>query len=185
VNKAYVDASVATTGSGNYVSKAGDTMTGPLTLPGDPIAPNQASTKHYVDTSSAVKADLISGKVPTSELGTGTANNGVCLHGDSTWGGCGAANGLTAGMQAIKYATDFAWSQNNSADLSVAGPKTLTLTSCPAGVSGTEPQYYIYISGTGTVEAARVTGGTCAGNNQSGTLQFTTAKCACDGIHDR
>ena len=30
VNKAYVDASVANVGSGNFVSKSGDTMTGPL-----------------------------------------------------------------------------------------------------------------------------------------------------------
>jgi hypothetical protein len=33
VTKAYVDASVANVGSGNFVSKAGDTMSGPLTLP--------------------------------------------------------------------------------------------------------------------------------------------------------
>lgn len=175
VNKAYVDASVANTGSGSYVAKSGDTMTGPLTLPSDPNAPSQASTKHYVDVSSAAKADLVSGKVPTSELGTGTANNGACLRGDSTWGGCGASNGLTPGMQAIKYATDFAWSQTNTADLTTAGVKTVMFTICPPGVSGAEPQYYIYISGTGTAEAVLVTGGTCAGNGQPGTLQFTTA----------
>jgi hypothetical protein len=40
-------------------------------------------------------------------------------------------------------------------------------------VSGAEPQYYVYVSGTGTAEAVLVTGGTCAGNGQSGTLQFT------------
>jgi len=45
----------------------------------------------------------------------------------------------------------------------------------PTGVSGTEPQFYLYISGTGTAEAVLVTGGTCAGNGQPGTLQFTTA----------
>lgn len=175
VNKAYVDAAVVNTGIGSYVSKSGDTMTGALTLPADPVAPNQASTKHYVDVSSALKADLLNGAVPVTELGTGTANNSACLHGDSTWGGCGAANGLTAGMQAIKYASDFAWSQTNSGDLSTAGAKTLTLASCPVGVSGAEPQYYIYISGTGTAEAVLVTGGTCAGNSQSGTLRFTNA----------
>ena len=32
----YVDAAVAAAGSGNYVNKGGDTMTGPLTLPGEP-----------------------------------------------------------------------------------------------------------------------------------------------------
>jgi len=50
VNKAYVDAAVTTSGSGLFVSKSGDTMTGPLQLPADPAAPNQAADKHYVDT---------------------------------------------------------------------------------------------------------------------------------------
>ncbi len=178
VNKGYVDAAVGNAGGGNFVSKPGDTMSGPLTLPGDPTAPNQASNKHYVDVGLASKADLVGGLVPTGELGSGSANNASCLHGDSTWGGCGTGgggSGLTSGMLAIKYATDFAWTQNPTADLSSAGAKTVTLTACPTGVSGTEPQYYVYVSGTGTAEAALVTGGTCAGNGQPGTLQFTTA----------
>ena len=209
-NKLYVDNSVQNQGSGSYVSKAGDTMTGPLTLSGDPVAANQASTKHYVDLGVSVKADLITGLVPTGELGTGTANNSLCLHGDSSWGGCGtssnavsiqsvpvdttaptdnqvityvasvgkyepkAGGGVTAGMQAVKYAPDFSWSQSPSTDLSTAGAKTVNLASCPAGVTGTEPQYYVYIAGTGTPEAALVTGGSCSGNGQAGTLQFTT-----------
>ena len=174
--KAYVDNSVANVGSGNFVSKAGDAMTGPLTLPADPVSPSQASTKHYVDLNAASKADLIAGLVPAGELASGVANNGACLHGDSTWGGCGSGSGtgLTAGMLAIKYATDFAWTQSPSANLSSAGAKTVTLTACPLGVTGTEPQYYVYIAGTGTAEAVLVTGGTCAGNGLSGTLQFTT-----------
>src|SRR5215831_12821559 len=32
-----------------YVLKSGDTMTGPLVLPGAPTLPNQAATKGYVD----------------------------------------------------------------------------------------------------------------------------------------
>ncbi|MGB7622534.1 MAG: hypothetical protein WBN92_09315, partial [Terriglobia bacterium] len=48
VNKAYVDGAVANVGAGSYVSKAGDTMTGPLTLAGDPAALNHAATRHYV-----------------------------------------------------------------------------------------------------------------------------------------
>jgi hypothetical protein len=35
-NKAYVDSAVTAVGSGSYVSKAGDTMSGPLTLAGEP-----------------------------------------------------------------------------------------------------------------------------------------------------
>ena len=181
--KAYVDNSVANVGSGNFVAKAGDTMTGPLTLPADPTAPGQAADKHYVDINAASKADLVGGLVPVGELASGAANNGSCLHGDSTWGGCGSGSGsgLTAGMLAIKYATDFAWTQSPSANLSSAGPKTVTLTACQPGVTGSEPQYYVYIAGTGTAEAVLVTGGTCAGNGLSGTLQFTTANAHAAG----
>src|SRR6266496_2266895 len=175
VNKAYVDASVAGTGGGSFVARAGDTMTGPLTLPASPTAPMQAATKQYMDLSTFSKADLAAGVVPPAELGSGSANNGSCLHGDSTWGGCsGTGSGLTPGMQAIKYATDFSWSQTNGSDLSTAGAKTLTLAACPPGVTGSEPQYYVYVAGTGTAEAVKVTGGTCSGNGQGGTLQFTT-----------
>jgi hypothetical protein len=209
-NKQYVDTSVQNVGSGSFVSKAGDTMTGPLTLSGDPSAPSQASTKRYADLGLAGKANLIGGLVPTGQLGTGTTNNTLCLHGDSSWGGCGtssnavsiqsvpvdtttptdnqvitygaslgkyepkAGGGVTAGMQAVKYATDFSWSQSPATDLSVAGAKTVNLSACAGGVTGAEPWYYVYISGTGTAEAVLVTGGTCAGNGQAGTLQFTT-----------
>src|SRR5581483_8302671 len=72
------------------------------------------------------------------------------------------------------YASDFNWSKNPSNDLSSPGPKTISLTSCPAGVKGSESAYYVYISGTGTSEAALVTGGTCVGDGAAGTLQFTT-----------
>jgi len=55
-NKAYVDAAVANVGAGNFVAKAGDSMTGPLTLAGDPTAINQAANRHYVDTGLTGKA---------------------------------------------------------------------------------------------------------------------------------
>jgi hypothetical protein len=176
VNKAYVDSAVANVGAGSFVSKAGDSMSGPLTLPADPSAPLQAADKHYVDLNAAAKADLVGGLVPVGELASGVANNGACLHGDSTWGGCGtgSGSGLTPGMLAVKYATDFAFTQNPSSDLSTAGAKTVTLAACAPGVTGAEPWYYVYVSGTGTAEAVLVTGGSCAGNGQTGTLQFTT-----------
>jgi hypothetical protein len=209
-NKAYVDSAVTTTGSGSFVSKAGDSMSGPLQLPADPVSSNQASTKHYVDSGLTAKADVVNGVVPTGELGTGSASSNLCLHGNNTWGGCGTSSdavsiqgvavdpttptdnqvityvasagkyqprpggGVTAGMQAVKYAPDFNWTQSPAADLTAAGAKTVSLAQCPAGVTGSEPQYYVYIAATGTAEAALVTGGTCAGNGQGGTLQFTT-----------
>ena len=48
VNKTYVDSNLAT-----KVNKGGDTMTGPLTLSGNPVDPLHAATKQYVDTSVA------------------------------------------------------------------------------------------------------------------------------------
>ena len=50
VSKAYVDNAIAVAVTGTpldsspYVLKAGDTMTGPLSLPGDPTSPLQAAT---------------------------------------------------------------------------------------------------------------------------------------------
>ena len=61
------------------MSRAGDTMTGPLQLPADPISSNQASTKHYVDSGRAAKADMIGELVPTSELGNGIVNTAALL----------------------------------------------------------------------------------------------------------
>ena len=213
VNKAYVDTAVATVGSGSYLQKSGDTMTGPLTLSADPTAPTHAATRRYVDNSIVGKADLAGGLVPVSELGTGATDGSMCLKGNSSWGACGSSSnavsiqgvpvdsaapadgqvityelssgkykpkagggsGLSAGMQMVKYSTDFAWTQTAAADLSAAGAKTVSLGSCPPGVMAAEPWYYVYISGTGTAEAVKVTGGTCAGNGSAGTLQFTTA----------
>ncbi len=216
-NKSYVDSSVAAVGSGNFLPTAGGTMTGTLTLNGNPAAPLQASPKQYVDAGLAAKADLTGGHVPVAELGSGTVSGTSCLLGNGSWGACGsssnaisiqgtpvassapangqvltysassgqyapqAGGGQTAGMQVVKWATDYNWSQTNTASLTTPGAQTLTLSSCPTGVTGTEPYYYIYISGTGTAEAALVTGGTCAGNGASGTLQFTTANAHAGG----
>jgi hypothetical protein len=103
-NKAYVDSSVATVGSGNYVPSAGGAMTGPLTLSGNPTAPLQAAAKQYVDSSVVVKADLVSGLVPTGELGSGTASALNCLLGNGTWGPCGSSANATA-IQSVPVAT--------------------------------------------------------------------------------
>jgi len=161
--------------SGSETITGSKQFTAQPTVP-TPVQAQQAANKSYVDAGTSAKADLISGLVPPGELGTGSTNSAACLHGNSTWGTCstGGGSGLTPGMQAIKYASDFAWSQNPAADLSSPGVETVTLSPCPAGASASEPQYYIYVAGAGTPEAALVTGGTCAGNGQSGTLQFTT-----------
>jgi hypothetical protein len=76
--------------------------------------------------------------------------------------------------KATTYAAGFKWTTTASEDLSSLGPKVVHLSRCALGVTGTEPQYWVYIAGTGTPEATRVTGGTCAGDGKSGTLKFST-----------
>ena len=103
-NKAYVDATISAVGSGSYVSKSGDTMTGPLNLPADPLTDNSASTKHYVDLTSASKASLVAGVVPPSQLGSGSANGTLCLKGNSSWGACGTSTNAVS-IQNVPVAT--------------------------------------------------------------------------------
>ncbi|HEY5055701.1 MAG TPA: SGNH/GDSL hydrolase family protein [Acidobacteriaceae bacterium] len=76
VSKSYVDTAIAAAVTGHpldssiYVEKAGDTMTGPLVLPGDPVSANQAADKNYVDENIAAVQSGIGQKV--SELPSGT-----------------------------------------------------------------------------------------------------------------
>ena len=78
VSKAYVDAAIAEVVTGHpqdsspYVVKAGDTMTGPLTLPGDPVAPLQAADMQYVDEQTAALQAGLGQKVATQPQGAQT-----------------------------------------------------------------------------------------------------------------
>ncbi len=73
VSKSYVDTAIANALNdapsggtpGSYVSKSGDTMTGPLVLPGDPVTPTQAADKNYVDNNITALASGIAQKVST------------------------------------------------------------------------------------------------------------------------
>ena len=82
VSKAYVDHAIAaavvtgaassvTTGSA-YVQKSGDTMTGALLLPGDPVSAQQAADKHYVDVNIAALGGGSATKVSTLPSATQT-----------------------------------------------------------------------------------------------------------------
>lgn len=69
VSKQYVDAAIAAVSTGSplassaYVQKVGDTMTGPLVLPADPVSPNQAADKNYVDENVAATSAGLGQKV--------------------------------------------------------------------------------------------------------------------------
>jgi trimeric autotransporter adhesin len=110
VSKQYVDTAIAAAQTGfplvssPYVLKAGDTMTGPLVLPADPVNTNQAADKHYVDTNVASVAaglgqkvsllpsatqivaqpsgtqldvNLLNGDLYASQFATGSGGNGI------------------------------------------------------------------------------------------------------------
>jgi len=74
----------------------------------------------------------------------------------------------------VRSASDSNWRQSPTSTLASPGNNSVTLDSCPAGVLASEPAYFVYISGSGTPEAVRVTGGTCKGDGHPGTLEFTT-----------
>jgi lysophospholipase L1-like esterase len=70
VSKSYVDTAIAAAVTGHpldssspFVQKTGDTMTGPLVLPGDPTSTTQAADKHYVDVNVAGLAAGLGQKV--------------------------------------------------------------------------------------------------------------------------
>ena len=204
-NKAYVDQSVANVGAGSYLSTAGGTVTGPITLPGNPSAPLQAAPKQYVDIGFSGKADLIAGLVPANELGAGTPTAGSCLLGNGTsagtWGACGGGGGSgnvsttpaasqnvvqpagtqfsTNNLSNARYVTSsWNWVQTPSDNLGTAGSNTIHLSPCPMGIdvsNNPNAPYAVYIAGTGTAEAAPVTGGSCTSGGASGTINVTTA----------
>ena len=63
VNKSYVDTAIAGIGTGSFIRKTGDTMTGSLTLMGDPTSTNQAANRHYVDTQVATVSGSLAQKL--------------------------------------------------------------------------------------------------------------------------
>jgi hypothetical protein len=79
------------------------------------------------------------------------------------------------------YVDQFNWSISPCGSYS-AGSNTLTFTSCPLGLPGTDTlsnktPHWVYITGgTGTPEPVLITGGTCpASGTSGGTITFTTA----------
>ncbi len=72
VTEAYVNQQIAALGT-SQLSPSGGTLTGPLTLSGDPTTPLMAADKHYVDESFAQAVPLAGGTM-TGALGTPGVN---------------------------------------------------------------------------------------------------------------
>ncbi len=197
--KGYVDTAVSTVGAGNYLSLAGGTLTGPISLPGNPTSALQAAAKQYVDQVAATKADLVTGLVPVSELGSGSATSGSCLLGNGTWGTCGGGSGTgnvstvpTAsqnisqpvgtqfglnnlnGMRYVTLAPSATnWSQSVTATVTGGTQATVTLSTCPLGIFGTDTTSYISIN-NGAEYTLLQSGGTCVPGGTNQTIKFTT-----------
>src|SRR4026207_2424537 len=82
------------------------------------------------------------------------------------------------GARPIRYATEYDWSMRPAEELGQASARTVSLPSCPPGVKGNEPEYWVLINGS---EAARVTGGTCAGDGRPGARQLAGQRLAAAG----
>jgi hypothetical protein len=81
------------------VAKAGDTMTGPLTLPGAPTATNHAATKGYVDTEVGTRVakagDTMTGPLTLPGAPTATLHAATKGYVDTGVGACVAKAGDT------------------------------------------------------------------------------------------
>ena len=164
-NKNYVDTAVAAVGAGNYLPTAGGAMTGPLTLSGSPMAPLQAADKSYVDMGIAVKADLISGLVPTNELGSGSASALNCLLGSGAWGPCGSSANATA-IQSVPVATGM---PANGQVLAYSSTAAQYVPSTPSGGTGS-----VAVAPSASQNIAQPQGTQFSANNISG-IRYVTA----------
>jgi hypothetical protein len=164
-NKSYVDNSVAGVGAGNFLATAGGSMTGPLTLSGIPTAPLQAAAKEYVDSSTAVKADLVSGLVPTDEMGSGTASALNCLLGSGAWGPCGSSANATA-IQSVPVA---AGTPTNGQVLAYSSSSGQYAPATPGGGTGS-----VTVTPSASQSIAQPLGTQFTVNNVSG-IRYVTA----------
>jgi trimeric autotransporter adhesin len=133
VSKSYVDTAIAAAVTGHpldsstpYVLKTGDTMTGPLVLPGDPTAPNDAADKHYVDVNIAAAAGGLGQKVSTLPSATQTVTQPV--------GTQLQVNNLNGEEYASQYVTGLG---NNGIANALAGPD------CASGCDVTVERSYV------------------------------------------
>ncbi len=121
VSKQYVDDAIAAAATGfpldssPYVQKIGDSMSGPLVLPADPVSANQAADKNYVDENLTALAGGLGQKVSLLPMasqtvaqpgGTNFSISGVSATSTFTGTGSSSQNTITAGNTAASPGTD-------------------------------------------------------------------------------
>jgi len=133
-----------------YVAKAGDTMTGALTLSGDPTLAGHAATKGYVDTGLAGKADAGHGHAEYLPLVGGTMTGSISMGGTNTVTGLVAPSGASdaatkgyvdtglAGKSDIGHTHDFSGDFVNVTGDTMTGPLTLSGDPTLAGHAATK-----------------------------------------------
>ena len=160
VTKSYVDQAVAQAVTGTpqdsspYVLKAGDTMTGPLVLPGDPTAPLQAADMAYVDEQNAALSAGLGQKVSLQPQTTQTVVQpaGTQLH----------VNNLNGELYASQYATaSGGGAGNNGLSNALASPD------CANGCQVVAEQTY---ASSESVPAAQLPDKTHVEDRRGGTL---------------
>jgi hypothetical protein len=78
--------------------------------------------------------------------------------------------------QPVKYSLNYVFPPQSPGGSLIAGNNTITMTPVPAGVSGTDTNHRLYVSGgTGTAEACLITGGSAVSGSPSGTLIINCA----------
>ena len=84
------------------------------------------------------------------------------------------ANGTN--LAAAGYYVPLAFAPQTPGGNLIVGSNVITLTPVPQGVNATDQNHFLYISGgTGTAEAALITGGTAVAGSPSGTVIVTCA----------
>jgi hypothetical protein len=185
VSKAYVDQSIAAL-SGNTLTTAGGTLTGPLYLNADPTQPLQAADKHYVDEQSALDVPLTGGTVtgsltseklgalyqvdqfPGADFG---AKLGACLSGLSTTNG------------GICDARNFTGTQSMGSNLTISTANATVLLPCATISTANQ---VIVTAGTRNVSlrGCALRGTSAASGNQGGTVFLYSGTAAMIQVGD-
>jgi hypothetical protein len=89
-------------------------------------------------------------------------------------------NPATAAIEAVALtsisSTDYNFAAQAPGGTIAAGSNTIAMAPCPLGVAGANLNHYVRLSaGTGSAEAALITGGTCTSGAGSGTIIVTAA----------